>query len=335
MKLAFFSTTKTDRKVFGELNQHSDIEIEYFENHLSLQTATLAQGFDAICAFVNDDLSAEILTKLRSFGIKLVVLRCAGFNHVDLHKADELGITFLRVPNYSPMAIAEHALALMLSLNRKTYKAYNRVRDSNFSLEGLLGFDMFQKTAGVIGTGNIGCEMVRILNGLGMNVLMYDPYPNEQAIKNGGEYVSLDALYHQSDVVTLHVPLFKTTEHMINADSLAQMKPGVMLINTSRGGILDSQAVIDALKTGQIGYFGIDVYEQEAELFFEDRSEQIIQDDVFERLLSFPNVLVTAHQGFFTQEAIQHIVQTTLQNIIDFENKRIRKENEVSIHMFK
>ncbi|MDX1795565.1 MAG: 2-hydroxyacid dehydrogenase [Hydrogenovibrio sp.] len=335
MKLAFFSTTKTDNKIFQELNQHSDIQIEYFESHLSSHTAALAQGFDAVCAFVNDELSGDVLTKLRGFGIKLIVLRCAGFNNVDLHKADELGITLLRVPNYSPMAIAEHALALMLSLNRKTYKAYNRVRDSNFSLEGLLGFDMFQKTAGVIGTGNIGCEMVRILKGLGMNVLMHDPYPNEHAIKQGGEYVSLDELYRQSDVVTLHVPLFKSTEHMINADSLAKMKRGVMLINTSRGGILDSQAVIDALKTGQIGYLGIDVYEQEAELFFEDRSEQIIQDDVFERLLTFPNVLVTAHQGFFTEEAIRHIAETTLQNMIDFENKRIRQENEVSIHMLK
>lgn len=328
MKIAFFSTTKTDKMLFEEHNHHpKDIEITYFEVHLNEKTAPLAQGFDGICVFVNDELPATVIDQLNEFNIKLIALRCAGFNNVDIKHADDRGITVLRVPAYSPMAVAEHALAMMMTLNRKTHKAFNRVRDGNFTLEGLLGFDMFNKTAGVIGTGKIGIEAVRILKGIGMDVVAYDPFPNEEAREYGAEYVSLDELYEQSDVITLHVPLLESTKHMINPDSIAKMKPGVMIINTSRGGLTDAQALIDGLKSRQIGYLGIDVYEQEANLFFEDRSEEIIDDDVFERLLTFPNVLVTAHQAFFTKEALDHIADTTLDNIFNFQNNTVKKDN--------
>lgn len=329
MKLAFFSATKTDKRLFDSVKQNYGIEIDYFEHHLSEKTVALTEPYQAVCVFVNDDISANVIEKLHGFGIRLILLRCAGFNQVDLPAANQYGMTVLRVPNYSPMAVAEHALAMMLSLNRKTYKAYNRVRDGNFSLEGFLGFDMFGKTAAVVGTGHIGYEMARILKGLGLNVLAYDVKHNPDVLALGVEYVDLNTIYTQSDIISLHVPLFKETHHLINETSIAKMKPGVMIINTSRGGILDASAVIDALKMGQIGYLGIDVYEQEADLFFEDRSEQIIQDDIFERLLSFPNVLVTAHQGFYTKEALCHIVNTTLQNMQHFGTKLALEENRV------
>lgn len=328
MKIAFFSTTKTDKTLFEEHNHFPDqIDITYFDVHLSAKTAPLAQGFDAICVFVNDQLPAEVIDRLAEYNIRLIALRCAGFNNVDIQQADAKQITILRVPAYSPMAVAEHALAMMMTLNRKTHKSFNRVRDSNFTLEGLLGFDMFNKTAGVIGTGKIGIEAVRILKGIGMVVVAYDPFPNEQTKEYGAEYVSLEELYGVADVISLHAPLLDSTKHMINAESIQKMKDGVMIINTSRGGLTDAQALIDGLKSRKIGYLGIDVYEQEANLFFEDRSEEIIEDDVFERLLTFPNVLVTAHQAFFTKEALDHIADTTLQNIIDFKNDSINKEN--------
>lgn len=330
MKLAFFSTTKTDKRLFDSSKTAYGIDIDYFEHHLCAKTVTLAEPYDAVCVFVNDDVSAEVIEKLHSYGIHLILLRCAGFNQVDLGAANQYDMTVLRVPSYSPMAVAEHGLALMMSLNRKTYKAYNRVRDGNFSLEGFLGFDLFGKTAGIVGTGNIGYEMARILKGIGMKVLAYDVKQNPEVVSLGIEYVDLETLYAKADVISLHVPLFKETHHLINETSIAKMKPGVMLINTSRGGILDACAVIDALKTGQIGYLGIDVYEQEGDLFFEDRSEQIIQDDIFERLLTFPNVLVTAHQGFYTKEALCHIVQTTLENAKQFGEKSITAENQVN-----
>jgi D-lactate dehydrogenase len=329
MKLAFFSTTKTDKHLFDSAKGNYDVEIDYFEHHLSEKTVALAQPYDAVCVFVNDDVTDKVIAKLHDYGIRLILLRCAGFNQVNIAAANQYGMTVLRVPDYSPMAVAEHALAMMMSLNRKTYKAYNRVRDSNFSLEGLLGFDMFQKTAGVVGTGHIGYHMARILKGLGLEVLAYDVKQNPEVVGLGVEYVDLDTLYTKADIISLHVPLFKETHHLINEQSITKMKPGVMIINTSRGGILDASAVVDALKSGQIGYLGIDVYEQEADLFFEDRSEQIIQDDLFERLLMFPNVLVTAHQGFYTKEALCHIVETTLDNLKRFKEETVLTGNQV------
>jgi len=327
MKVACFSTTKTDKRQFEKmLTPEMGIEMDYFDVHLSPKTVPLAQGFEAICVFVNDHADAGVIEKLSQYGVSAIVLRCAGFNNVDAKAAERHNIEILRVPAYSPQAVAEHALALMMTLNRKTHKAYNRVRDGNFTLEGLLGFDLFEKTAGVIGTGRIGQETVRILTGLGLKVLAYDPYPNERVTELGGQYVSLDQLYAQSDIISLHVPLIPQTEHMINRETMAKMKPGVMLINTSRGGLMQAKDLIDGLKSGQIGYLGIDVYEQEDNLFFEDHSEEIIHDDVFERLITFPNVLITAHQAFFTQEALDNITATTLDNLQDVKRGSVKAE---------
>lgn len=326
MRIAFFSATKTDQKFFASHSASLPLEFVFLEAHLSATTAPLAQGFEAICVFVNDDLSEAVIKQLATYGVKLIALRCAGFNNVDIEAARQHGLTILRVPAYSPMAVAEHALALMMSLNRKTYRAYSRIRDSNFALEGLLGFDMFQKTAGVMGTGRIGLEMTRILTGLGMNVLVYDPFPNQQAIEYGAEYVSLETLYQCCDIISLHMPLLPETHHIIDAQAIAQMKKGVMLINTSRGALMDADALISGLKSEKIGYLGIDVYEQEENLFFEDHSEEIIQDDVFERLVTFPNVLITGHQAFFTQEALTNITQTTIENILDYQQHKIKHE---------
>lgn len=326
MKVAFFSTTKTDKRLFESHACPANLNLTFFDVHLSEKTAPLVQGFEAVCVFVNDQLNRAVITQIAELGVKLIALRCAGFNNVDHDAVKDFGLTVLRVPAYSPMAVAEHALALMMSLNRKTYRAYNRVRDSNFTLEGLLGFDMFDKTAGIIGTGRIGQEMARILYGLGLKVLAYDPFPNT-AIEPYADYVDLDSLYQQSDIITLHVPLLPETHHLINESSLARMKPGVMLINTSRGALMDAQALINGLKSAHIGYLGIDVYEQEEHLFFEDHSEEIIQDDIFERLVTFPNVLITAHQAFFTQEALDHIAETTFQNLTCFADGTLIKEN--------
>lgn len=326
MNVAFFSTTKTDKQLFESMPCPSNLTLTFFDVHLDEKTAPLAQGFEAICVFVNDQLNRAVMTQIANSGVKLIALRCAGFNNVDHRAAKELGVTVLRVPAYSPMAVAEHALALMMSLNRKTYRAYNRIRDSNFTIEGLLGFDMFNKTAGIIGTGRIGQEMARILYGLGLNVLAYDPFPNT-AVEPYADYVDLATLYQQSDIISLHVPLLPETHHLINDTALAKMKAGVMLINTSRGALMDAQALINGLKTAHIGYLGIDVYEQEEHLFFEDHSEEIIQDDVFERLVTFPNVLITAHQAFFTQEALDQIAETTFQNLTTFADGQLIKEN--------
>jgi D-lactate dehydrogenase len=327
MKIAFFSATKTDLRFFNQHNQNPTLQFNYFDVHLTEETVKLAEGHDGICAFVNDTLDSVVLKALKQYGISLITLRCAGFNNVDISYAQENDFTILRVPAYSPMAVAEHALALMMTLNRKTHKAFNRVRDGNFSIEGFAGFDMFNKTAGVVGTGKIGIEMCRILNGLGLNVLAYDPYPNESVKALGSDYVDLDTLYAESDIITLHVPLLEQTKHIINHDSIAKMKDGVMIINTSRGGLTDAQALIEGLKSRKIGYLGIDVYEQESNLFFEDHSEEIIDDDIFERLLTFPNVLVTGHQAFFTKEALDKIASTTIQNILDFENGTVQPMN--------
>lgn len=329
IKIAFFSASKTDKALYCQYIQEKSLNIDFtfFDVHLSEKTATLAQGFDGICVFVNDDVSAPVLKQLKAFNLNLITLRCAGFNNVDLKQAKTLEMTLLRVPAYSPMAVAEHAVALMLTLNRKTHKAYNRVREGNFTIEGLLGFDIYQKTIGIIGTGRIGLELARIMQGFGAHILAVDPCPNDRAIQYGVHYIELDELYAKSDIISLHVPLLPSTTHLINKDSIDKMKQGVMLINTSRGALIKSEDLIGALKARKIGYLGLDVYEQEENLFFKDLSEQIIEDDVFERLLTFPNVLITAHQAFYTREALNNIIETTFQNIIDFHQDKINLDN--------
>ncbi len=272
-----------------------------------------------MCLFVNDDGSREVLEELAALGVEILALRCAGFNNVDLDAAQELGIKVVRVPAYSPEAVAEHAVGMMMCLNRRIHRAYQRTRDANFSLEGLIGFNMHNRTAGVIGTGKIGVATMRILKGFGMKLLAYDPFPSEQALELGAEYVDLKTLYAQSDVITLHCPLTPENHHLLNADAFAMMKNGVMVINTSRGALIDSTAAIDALKQQKIGALGMDVYENERDLFFEDKSNDVIQDDVFRRLSACHNVLFTGHQAFLTEEALTSISQTTLQNISQLE----------------
>ncbi len=275
----------------------------------------MAEGCQAVCLFVNDDGCREILTELATIGVKILALRCAGFNNVDLEAAKELGIQVVRVPAYSPEAVAEHTVGMMLSLNRRIHRAYQRTRDANFSLEGLIGFNMHNRTAGIIGTGKIGVATMRILKGFGMRLLAFDPYPSEQALELGAEYVDLKTLYAESDVISLHCPMTPENHHLLNKQSFDQMKDGVMIINTSRGGLIDSTAAIDALKQQKIGSLGMDVYENERDLFFEDKSNDVIQDDVFRRLSSCHNVLFTGHQAFLTEEALTSISVTTLQNI--------------------
>jgi D-lactate dehydrogenase len=294
-------------------------ELTFFEVQLNPDTAILARGFPIVCLFVNDLANAETLEILAANGTCLLALRSAGFNQVDLKKAADLGIKIVRVPAYSPYSVAEHAVALILTLNRKLYRAYNRVRDDNFSLDGLLGFDLYGCTVGVIGTGKIGMVFAQIMQGFGCQLLGYDAYPNSQfeTIPNA-RYVSLSELLSRSDIISLHCPLLPETHYLINAKTIEQMKPGVMLINTSRGHLIDTQAAIEGIKSGQIGYLGIDVYEQEDGLFFEDHSDNIIQDDTFQLLQSFSNVVITAHQGFFTRNALTAIADTTLANIAEF-----------------
>ncbi|BBP46964.1 lactate dehydrogenase [Thiosulfatimonas sediminis] len=282
---------------------------------LDKHTVVYAKDADVVSAFVNDQLNAEILQILAGYGVKMVALRCAGFNHVDLAAAHRLGIKITRVPAYSPYAVAEHTIGLMLALNRKLYKAYNRVREGNFALNGMLGFDFYGKTVGVIGAGKIGRLVGERMKAFGCQVLVYDPYECSACEALGLEQVPLATLYQRCDVITLHCPLTAETNHLINADSIAKMKKGVMLINTGRGALMEPESLVAGLKSAQIGYLGMDVYEKEGALFFEDHSCEIIQDDVFERLLSFPNVLVTGHQAYFTQEAITHIAETTRDNI--------------------
>jgi D-lactate dehydrogenase len=317
VKIAMFSTKSYDRTYFERANRAHGHEISFLEPRLLLETAPLAAGHDAVCAFVNDDLSADVLRSLKDHGVELLALRSAGFNHLDLEAADELGLTVARVPAYSPHAVAEHAVALILGLNRKVFRAYNRVRDGNFALEGLLGFDLHGRTVGVIGTGRIGQIFAGIMRGFGCEVLGYDPYPDPDA-ESVLSYVPLDELFARSHVISLHCPLTPETRDLIDAAAVARMRDGVMLINTSRGRLVDTTAVIDGLKSGRIGHLGLDVYEEEEALFFQDLSGQVIQDDVFSRLLTFPNVLVTGHQGFFTQEAVTNIAETTLANVTAF-----------------
>ncbi len=320
MKIAFFSTKTYDREFFDRyVSSH---ELVYFEVPLNEQTVHIANGCNAICLFVNDQLNAAVLQALAGLEIKLVALRCAGFNNVDLVAAKAHGISVVRVPAYSPHAVAEHAAALILTLNRKTHKAYNRVREGNFSLERLTGFDLYGKTVGVIGTGRIGQAFCDILAGFGCKILAFDLIANKRMEEKGVEYLPLTALLEQADIISLHCPLNEQTKHIINAATISMMKEGVMIINTSRGALINTADAISALKSGRIGYLGLDVYEQEETLFFNDLSENIIQDDLIMRLLSFPNVLITAHQGFFTEEALTQIAQTTLDNISDFEAGR-------------
>lgn len=317
MKVAVFSARKYDVEAFTSWADTS-LNFSYHDTRLTVDTVKLAQGAHAICVFVNDDLSAPVLHQLSVMGIEMIALRCAGYNHVDLETARQLGIRVARVPAYSPEAVAEHTVAMMLTLNRKTHKAYNRVRDDNFSLDGLLGFNMCGKTVGIIGTGKIGTATARILNGFGCQLLYCDPTINPELEKTAGRYVSLAELCAQSDIISLHCPLTPDTHYMIDTTSIQSMKEGVMLINTSRGTLINTEAVTEGLKSRKIGYLGLDVYEQEADLFFENLSEQVIDDDVFKRLMTFPNVLITGHQAFFTREALQQITQTTSDNLIAY-----------------
>lgn len=319
MKIGFFNARPYDRQFFDAANAAVGHEIEYFEDRLTHQTASLAAGFESVCCFVNDDLGAAAVERLAAGGTRLIALRCAGFNHVDLSAARRFGVAVARVPAYSPNAVAEHTVALMLALNRKIHRAYNRVREGNFSLDGLLGFDFAGKLIGVVGTGQIGAIVVRIMHGFGCCVLAHDVQPNPECERLGALYVPLEELLARSDIVTLHCPLTPQTRHLINAERLALMKAGVMLINTSRGALVDTRAAILALKTGRLGALGIDVYEEESGLFFEDLSNRVIQDDVFTRLLTLPNVLVTGHQAFFTAEALAKIAEVTLENVRAFE----------------
>jgi D-lactate dehydrogenase len=327
MKIAFFSTKSYDREFFDHyVTTH---EIIYFEARLNKQTVNLAAGCNAVCVFVNDRLSNSVITELKKIGVQLIALRCAGFNNVDLAAAKENGIVVVRVPAYSPYAVAEHAVALMLTLNRKTHKAYNRVKEGNFSLERLTGFDLHGKTVGVIGTGKIGQIFCDIMLGFGCTVLAFDLVAHQPTAAKGVEYLPLVELFQQADIVSLHCPLNEQTKHIINEETIAMMKEGVMLINTSRGALINTAAAIHGLKTGRIGYLGLDVYEQEEKLFFNDLSENIIQDDEILRLLSFPNVLITSHQGFFTEEALTQIAQITLANVDDFEAGKVVKNSVV------
>jgi D-lactate dehydrogenase len=319
MHVAVYSSKPYDEQFLRSANAEAGHELRFLEARLSVETAPLAAGSEAVCVFVNDDVGAEVLDTLAEVGIAVVALRSAGFNHVDLGAATRLGLPVLRVPGYSPHAVAEHCVGLILALNRKIYRAYNRVREGNFSLTGMLGFDLHGKTVGVVGTGQIGACFARIMLGFGCRVLASDPYPDDACTALGVEYVDLDELLAGSDIVSLHCPLTPDTYHLVNAERLERMRPGLMLINTSRGALVDTSAVIDALKSGHIGHLGLDVYEEEADLFFEDLSDEVLHDDVFSRLLTFPNVLITGHQAFFTREAIDNIAATTIGNLTAFE----------------
>lgn len=318
MQVAVFSQKPYWRKFFDEANLDYGHQLTYFEPALNTQTVALAGGYGAVCVFVHDQVDGEVLSALQSGGTRLVALRCAGFNNVDLERAAELGVKVVRVPAYSPHAVAEHAVSLITALNRRIHRAYARVREGNMALEGLLGVELCSRTVGVVGTGNIGAIVARIMHGFGCRILAFDPYPNER-LEEIVQFVSLDRLAAESDVISLHCPLTPETYHLVDAGWLEKVKAGCMIINTSRGALIDTRAAIEALKSGRIGSLGLDVYEEEADLFFEDLSEKVIQDDIFARLLTFPNVIITAHQGFFTQEAIGQIAHTTLANITAFE----------------
>ena len=329
MKVAVFNTKPYDRTFLTQANQNYHHDLKFLIPRLDAATVDLAQQFPAVCVFVNDVLDKTVLQNLAKSGTKLIALRCAGYDNVDLKAAQELDLKIVRVPAYSPYAVAEHAIALILTLNRKIHRAYYRVREGNFSLNGLLGFDLHGCTVGIIGTGKIGRIAGQILQGMGCKILAYDPYPNTEFGEKCAQYVSFAELLAQSDIISLHCPLSDDTHHLIDENAISQMKPGVMLINTSRGGLIDTKAIIKGLKSKTIGNLALDVYEEEKNIFFEDLSGEIIQDDVFERLLTFPNVIITGHQAFFTSNALENIAQTTLSNISDIE-QRNECENEVT-----
>lgn len=317
MTITFFSTHPYDKDFFLQANKSFGFSFNFFETHLGPHIVKAVDSTDAICVFVNDKVNQEVMAVLAEKGVRVIALRCAGFNNVDLESAKAHHMHVCRVPAYSPEAVAEHALALILTLNRKTHKAYNRVREQNFLLHGLLGFNLMGKTVGVIGTGNIGASFCRIMLGMGCRVLAYDVHENPALQSSGVTYFSLEEVLRQSDIISLHCPLMAETHHLINTKTLRWMKKGAMLINTSRGGLIDTDAAIEALKNQHLGYLGIDVYEQEEKIFFRDLSQSIIADDTLQRLMAFPNVLVTAHQAFFTREALMEITQVTLSNVQD------------------
>ena len=318
MRVAVYSTKPYDEQFLSEANDGAH-ELRFLEPRLTAGTAPLADGCGAVCAFVNDDLGRPVLERLAGLGVELVALRSAGYNHVDLEAARELGLPVARVPAYSPYAVAEHAVGLVLALNRKIHRAYNRVRENNFSLNGLMGFDLHGRTVGVVGTGAIGRVFCRIMLGFGCRVVASDPAPDEECQRAGVTYVALDDLFREADVIALHCPLTRDTHHLVDEAALGLMKDGVMLVNTSRGALVDTSAVVGALKRGRLGHLGLDVYEEEGELFFEDQSNRVLTDDVFSRLLTFPNVIITGHQAFFTEEALARIAGTTVANLTAFE----------------
>ncbi|RDC64664.1 2-hydroxyacid dehydrogenase [Adhaeribacter pallidiroseus] len=321
MRVVFFSAKPYDKQFFENLNKAHHHELHFLDVPLHADTAVLARSFDVVCIFVNDEASLAVIQQLADLNVQLLALRSAGYNHVDLTAAQKFKIPVVRVPAYSPYSVAEHTLALVLTLNRKTHRAYNRIREGNFSLNGLMGFDLHDKTVGLIGLGKIGFAAARIFKGLGCRVLGYDVLQQPEGREIGLKYTDLATIYSESDIISLHCPLTPDTFHIVNKTTIAQMKRGVMLINTSRGALIDTIAVIEGLKHEQIGYLGLDVYEEEGDLFFADLSDKVIQDDVFTRLLAFPNVLITGHQAFFTQNALHKIAEVTLQNITAFAQK--------------
>jgi D-lactate dehydrogenase len=319
VKIAFFDAKSYDRENFDKVNQTFGFEIKYYKERLSMNTVSLTQDMDVVCIFVNAECDARVIERMAGYGVKLIALRCAGFNNVDVTAAKKYNIRVVRVPAYSPHAVAEYAVTLMLTLNRKVYRSVYRTREGNFRLGGLLGFDMYGKTVGLIGMGKIAKELIKILRGFGMNVLAYDLYPDEQFAKEHQvKIVTLDELYEQSDIISLHCPLTEETKFIINSDSITKMKFGVMIINTGRGKLIKTVDLIDGLRSHQVGSAGLDVYEEEANYFYEDRSDKMIDDDKLALLLMMPNVIVTSHQAFFTLEATRNIAITTLQNILDF-----------------
>jgi D-lactate dehydrogenase len=328
MKVAIFSAKSYDRQFFTAANSQHQHQLTFLEPKLDRHTAILAKDATAVCIFVNDEVDKDTLKALASDRVSLIALRSAGYNNVDVESAKNLGIKLVRVPAYSPYAVAEHTVGLILTLNRKLHRAYNRVREGNFSLEGLLGFDLHGRTIGIIGTGRIGAVTAQIMTGFGCKVIAYDPFRNPECEAIGVQYMDLSQLFSQSDIITLHCPLTPENHHLINKEAIAQMKPHVMLINTSRGALIDTNAIVTGLKLSQIGALGLDVYEQESALFFEDRSDRIMQDDTFARLMTFPNVMITGHQAFFTEDAMRAIAEVTLANITQIEQEQ-PCENEI------
>ena len=313
MKILFYGAKDYDQQFFDKLApQYPGVSIKFIEANIYEETASLAKGYDGICAFVNGDLGAPVVEELNRQGVRLILMRCAGYNNVDLDTAAKYGIKVLRVPGYSPEAVAEHAMALVLTANRHTHKAYIKCRENNFALNGLMGVNLYQKTAGIVGTGKIGLAMARICRGFGMKVIAYDLFPNKEL--DFLEYVSLDELFRRSDLISLHCPLTEETHHLINEESIAKMKDGVILVNTSRGGLIRTDDLIAGIRDHKFFAVGLDVYEEETDFVYEDMSERILQSSTIQRLLSFPNVAMTSHQGFFTEEALTNIAETTLQN---------------------